>query len=163
MKVLVIVVGLPWSKKLEYVNEKFSNYQIISSFCMRKSMEFTRINKTDESLYLITEVMARSLMILKRPIVVVEESMELESIFIWKKMAVEHGYVTRVIVLDTPLEECFAKAEKRDKVSLQHIAEESKKLEQLKQILNMEHQKIVDELKIVKVATEEKRDEVLQD
>jgi len=162
MKELIVVVGLPWSEKLKYTNMNYSNHQIVSPFYIKKSMEFTRVNKSDQSLYLILEVMVRSLMILQRPIVVIENSLELETIFIWKKMAVEHDYPIKVIIFDQPLEDCFSKADTRNKDTLKFVSMKSKKLEQLKHILSMEHQKIVDGLTVVKTSMEEKQDEILQ-
>lgn len=105
--------------------------------------------------------MARSSMIIGLPIAVITQSLETESVMIWKKFTVEHGYKLKVLLIDAPLEDCFAKSPIKDKASLRNLSNLSKKLEQLKIVLSMKEQHIVDQFKIIKPVMEENKDEVL--
>lgn len=161
MKELILIFGLPWSGKYEYILETFPNYQTIFPYAIKKAMEYVRINKEEKTLYLIAETAARALMIYDLPTAIIEHDIGIETVFIWKKIAIEHGYKIKVLLFDVPLEECFSRHDKRNKESLKYLSEESKKFEQLKHILNMEHQSIVNEVEVIKPSMEEDKDEVL--
>jgi predicted kinase len=159
MKEIVIVMGLPWLGKIKYILEKSPNYQLICPKTVEKAMNFMKLDISGK--YLISEVMTRTLMLYELPIAVIETELEMEAIFIWKKIAVEHEYKIKVLLVDLKLEECFTRSDKRDKESLKYLSEKSKKFEQLKNILNMEHQSIVDDVEVIKPAMEEDKDEIL--
>jgi len=162
MKELTIVVGLPYSKIITYVTENFSNGQIISKYGIRKAMPYTKIDQNDSVLYLITEVMVRSSMTIGRPICVAEDALDIETILIWKKIAIEHDYKIKVLIYDLPVEECYYNQDDQKKEMLSHFLKINKKFDELKEILQMKHQKIVDDVEVVKPSMEDKQDEVLQ-
>ena len=161
MKKLVIVLGLPWSSKIKHTIKKIPNCQIVCPSVVEKTVEHMKLNKSKESSYLISEVMTRSSMICELPIAIIETDMSIEAVFIWKKIASDYEYKTKVLLVDLPLEECFSRSDKRDKEYLKYLSEKSKKFEQLKHILNMENQSIVDEVEVIKPSMEEGKDEVL--
>ena len=164
MKELVIVLGLSWSEKKKYIFNEFKEAQMIWPFSIKNAMEYTRIPKDSKNtFYLITEILARSLLISNFKTVVVDEhSLELESIFIWKKIAVEHGYEIRVLIVDVPIEDCFPARDQRTKQRVKNIIKSGRKLEQLKEILEMKYQNVIDKFEVVQpIIVEEKEDEVL--
>ena len=164
MKEIVIVLGLPWSKKIKYAVNTYPTHQLVSPFSIRKAMERKGVYDPN-SIFLFIDLVARSLMISNRPVVIIEESAKLEAIFIWKEMAVEYDYNIKCIIFDAALEKCFLDAENQDEETLKIISDKSKEFEQLKEVLNMKYQIIIDDVTKVKsdelIKSEDKEDEVL--
>ena len=85
MKEVVLILGLPQSGKHKYAVKEFLDHQIIYPLKIREAIEYTKVQKSDSSVHLIVECVARASMIIGLPIAVVAQSLETESILIWKK------------------------------------------------------------------------------
>jgi predicted kinase len=156
MKELVIVMSVSWMKKKKFILDNFKKSQIIWPYSIKKAIDYSKIPNNKETLYLFIETMARSLLIANFERVVIDEtSLDLESIFFWKKIAIEHDYKMIVIIYDVPIEDCFPREDLQSKQIIKNILESGEKAEQLKQILNMKNQKIVDKFIIIKAKAEE--------
>lgn len=162
MKELVIVVGLPRSGTVTFSKKSFPTHQIITKYGLREAISYVKVEQNTNALYLITEISVRASMIVGHPIVIVENSYSIETILIWKKIAIDHEYKVKVVVYNKPVEECFFNQEKQEQGMLKHYLDLEKQFNQLKEILTMDHQKIVDEVEIVETSQEDKKDEILQ-
>lgn len=161
MKELVLIMGLPWSGRYQYVIDNLKEFQVITPYKIKEAVEkYTRFDNTgNATVYAVIETITRSLMLMEKPIALISNSLMLETVFIMKKIAVDHDYKLKVVLLDKPIEECFDKADRKSKETLKQLGDLYKKLEQLRIVLGMKEQEILDDFIVVK--TEEKKDEVL--
>lgn len=162
-KELVLVLGCLWTKKIQYTLTRFNQYQIVFAKAVKVGMKQTTFGLNENDIYLICELMVRSQMLLKRPIAVIEDSPDIESIFVWKRIARDNDYLVKAVIFDAPLELCFPDSETKTKdiKTLGEFSDFSKRFEQLKQILSMEHQTVLDHVEIIHPKLEDKKDEIL--
>lgn len=152
---LIVMIGISFSGKSYYVDLNYlPEYQLISRQHIYKALMTSKI-KDKNFIYACMDIIARSHMIKGLPIVVDESNLKIESLFLWKQIAREFDYSIKGIFIDTPIEVCI----KRLKYALngEKITEEMhKKLtieynhaEELRKILTMKHQSVVDQIDFI--------------
>lgn len=147
---LIVMIGMSFSGKTYHVDFNYlPKYQLISLKHLKQALKTTRISNED-FIYACMDLVARSYMIKELPIVVDESNLDIDSIFLWKKLTREFGYNLKGVFIDTPLDVCTARlkyALNGDKITEkmhEKLATEYDKVEELKQILKMKHQSVVD-------------------
>ena len=149
---LIVMIGMSLSGKTTYVDLNYlPNYQIVSATCIKEAIKTTRIN-TPDFIYAAMDVITRSHLIKGLPVVVDEKNLSVESLFLWKSIAREFDFYLKGIMMDTPLHICTARLKKilngKMITEEQHkkLEKENDQIEELKQILKMKHNSIVDEI-----------------
>lgn len=158
---LIVMIGMTLSGKSFHVNVNYaSTYQVVSSKDIRKAMYTTKLDIHDLP-YAIMDIIVRSHMLRGFPIIIDENNETIESLFIWKRLAHEFGYCIRVILLDTPFEMCIDRLKSilgKDEIPddmYEQLKKESKQINELKEILNMKYQSVIDEVKYITYNTED--------
>ena len=152
-RTLILMVGTVASGKTYFVNDaRYSEkYQIISEECVIVAMQQIGIEVTQDTLYPIISVMAKSHMIRGLSIVVDEKNLSLESIYSWKQMAHTHGYKVKGIIMDTPKEECMTRLKqllsgKVQEKMIEKLNIEREQLDEIIEISKMKHQNLFDKV-----------------
>jgi predicted kinase len=152
---LIVMIGITASGKSFHINRCYiKNHQHVSEKYIIEGMRKEGISFDEDTKNMIMAITVRSHMIRGLPIVIDEPNLELESLFIWKKLAVEHNYNIKGVIVDTPIKICVERLlsiwkDKLEKNWIENLKLENAKLKELKQVLSMKHQKILD--KIVRV------------
>lgn len=152
---LIVMIGMSLSGKTYHVDLNYlPEYQLISRNHYQQALATTKM--TDPALiYVAMELAARAHMIKGLLIIVDEANLSIDSLYIWKAMTRELGYNFKGVFIDTPLDVCTARLkyllkgekiteEMHEKLSLEH-----EKVEELKTLLKMKHQKLVDNIVFV--------------
>ena len=153
---LIVMIGITASGKSFHINKSYiKDHQYISENHIIEGMRGENIPIDENIKNMIIAITARSHMIRGLPIVVDEPNLEIESLFIWRKLAVEHKYSIKGIIIDTPIEICadrlqsLLKTKSDEKTIYETLDLEDEKLQELKIILLMKHQNILDEVEII--------------
>ena len=152
---LIVMIGIMASGKSFHINRCYiKNHQHVSEKHIIQGMIKEGIPFDEDTKNMIMAITVRSHMIRGLPIVIDEPNLDLESLFIWKKIAVEHKYYIKGVVVDTPVKVCIERLNsilkgKVRKQLIDNINLENEKLQELKQVLSMKHQRILD--KIVRI------------
>ncbi len=152
---IIVMIGVDFSGKTQYVDSELINgpHQIISFDHIREAFKTTKMSNPD-IVYASMDLIARSHMIKGIPIIIDEANLTIESLFLWKTIAREFNYTLKGIVMNTTLEDCKARLEKAadgaisDSI-LDKLNAEYKVFEELKIILKMKHQQILDKVTFV--------------
>lgn len=162
---LVVMIGITASGKSFHINRHYiKNHQHVSEKYIMEGMRKEGVPFDEDTKNMIMAITVRSHMIRGLPIVIDEPNLELESLFIWKKLAVDHNYTIKGVIVDTPIKICVERLisiwkDKLGKNWLENVKLENAKFQELKQVLSMKHQKILD--KIVQVTYGGKNNEIL--
>ena len=152
---LIVMIGITASGKSFHINRCYiKDHQHVSEKYIIEGMKKEGISFDEDTKNMIMAITVRAHMIRGLPIVIDEPNLELESLFIWKKLAVEHNYNIKGIIVDTPLTVCAERLltiwkGKLGKDWLENLKLENAKFKELKQVFSMKHQKILD--KIVRI------------
>lgn len=152
---LVIMVGITASGKSFHVNKHYiKDHQIISENHIIEALKLESIGIDEELKDIIMAVSTRALMIRGLPIVIDEPNLLVESLFIWKRLAHYHQYKTKVVLIDTPYDICLTRLNNLfpgqvDKGIEKNLEKQFQQLQELKSVLSMEHQQIVDEVEYI--------------
>jgi predicted kinase len=144
------------------LHEYAKTHQVINLESIRDALKKELLPTTDEIVYGIVSTMTRSVMIMELPIVVDEKNLTAESLFIWKKLAVQYGYSIKGVVLDTNPVVCIKRNEidKKYKCDNGPYYWEKEMLDEIKTVLSMKHQNILDSFEVL-TNYGGKRDEIL--
>ena len=145
---LIVMIGMTCAGKTYHVDKFYlASHQIISSRHIKQALKNMGI-ANDELLYMNMDVVARANMLKGLPIIVDENNLTVESLFIWKKLCNEHKYQIKGVLIDTPLEVCVKRLSSLIEGELseqdhQRLKEEYDQIEELKILLNMKYQNIL--------------------
>ena len=149
-KDFIVMIGMSLSGKTYHVDFNYlPGYQLLSSNHYKQAFKTTKISNPN-IVYAAMELTARSHMIKGLPIVVDESNLDVDSLFLWKSMAREFGYNIKGVLIDTPLDVCtarlkyFLKGEPISEEMHNKLTKEHEKIEELKTLLKMKHQNILD-------------------
>lgn len=152
---LIVMIGMTLSGKTYHVDLNYlPQYQLVSSKHIRRAVQTTKIQSPD-FLYACMDVIVRAHMIKGLPIVVDESNLTIESLFMWKSVTREFGYDLKGVFIDTPLDVCTARlkyllnGEKITEEMHEKLAKEFDQVNELKEILKMKHQSVVDHIVFV--------------
>jgi predicted kinase len=149
---LIVMIGITASGKSFHINRCYiKDHQHVSEKYIIEGMIKEGIPFDEDTKNMIMAITVRSHMIRGLPIVIDEPNLELESLFIWKKLAVDYNYNITGIVVDTPVKICIERLRSilKGEVSkkwVENIKLEDEKFQELKQVLSMKHQKILDKI-----------------
>ena len=149
---LIVMIGITASGKSFHINRCYiKNHQHVSEKHIIEGMRKEGIPFDEDTKNMIMAITVRSHMIRGLPIIIDEPNLEIESLFIWKKLAVEHNYSIKGVIVDTPVKICIERLQsifkgKLKKELIENLYLENEKLKELKQILYMKHQKILDKV-----------------
>jgi predicted kinase len=147
---LIVMIGMTASGKTYHVDKFYlASHQIVSSRHIKEAIKTTKLPFDQNLVYMAMELITRSNMIKGLPIVIDENNLTIESLFFWKKMCNEFDYMLKGVILDTPLEICVKRLTSLMKDDLteemhEKLKKENEIIEELKVLLNMKHQKILD-------------------
>lgn len=147
---LIVMIGMTSSGKTYHVDKFYlKSHQIISSRHIKEAIKTTKLPNDQNLVYMTMEIITRSHMIKRLPIVIDENNLTIESLFFWKKICSEFDYILKGIILDTPLEICVKRLASLTEEELteeihEKLKKENERVEELKILLNMKHQKILD-------------------
>ena len=154
-KELIIMIGPSFSGKSFYVNQNFTNsHQIISHNNIKDAMSLEGSFINEETVCSFMAINAKAHMLRALPIVVDEQNLTIESLFIWKKICLQFGYSMKAIVMDTHFDEC---AKRFQSITLEGLQGKNyqamiiqhEMLMEMKMVLELKHQKIVDSYEII--------------
>ena len=146
---LIVMIGMSLSGKTYHVDNNYQGYQLVSFKHYQAALQVSKL-QNPEIIYPAMELAVRANMIKGLPIVIDENNSNIDSLFIWKSISREHGYNTRGVFIDTPLDVCVARlkymleGKKITEEMHEKLNNECEKIEELKQILKMKHQSVVD-------------------
>jgi predicted kinase len=152
---LVIMIGGIASGKSYYVNKFYvKTHQLISEQHLDASLAIENDSILAEKKYAIFTIIARALMLRGLPIVVDEKNLDMESIYIWKKLAITFNYSIKGIVFDTPKEVCLKRIkgmldDEPSENIYKTLDREREQLDELLSILKMKHQKLLENYIII--------------
>ena len=149
---LIVMIGMSLSGKTTHVDNNYlPNHQLISVHHMTEGIKLTKMQDPN-FVYASIEIIARAHMMKGLPIIVDEKNLTVDSLFVWKTLSREHGYNLKAVYIDTPLDVCTARLKhflKGGKITEQmheNLAKEHEQVNELKDILKMKHQSVVDEV-----------------
>ena len=128
---LVLLVGNEESH-LKYIEEHFETYQVINENVIASCLIKEELPSFSAFVCRFIAAIARSHMLVGFPVVVSSNSIELESIFIWKQYAVMYNYELKVFIFSETFNDS-------DESRIRQT-----KFNELKSILTMKHQKVTD-------------------
>ena len=150
------MIGLPLAGKSTYVKNLIQRkpLQVIEGGSIVKALISEGIdvnNDNMEPVYKVERVMAKAFMNRELPIIVDERNLVLESIFLWRQIAEEHGYKTFGMILDTPFGICLKRAQDqgRGDAMHNHIKLCSEQLNELKTMLGFKYQNILTNYEVI--------------
>jgi len=152
---LIVMIGITASGKSFHINKFYiKDHQYISENHIIEGMRRENLPIDENVKNMIMATITRAHMIRGLPIVIDEPNLEIESLFIWKKLAVEHKYSIKGIIVDTPVEICAERLQsilktKSEKSIYENLILEDEKLQEIKHILSMKHQNILDKIENV--------------
>lgn len=152
---LVIMVGITASGKSFHVNKHYiKDHQVISENHIIEALKLESLGVDEELKDIIMAVSTRALMIRGLPIVVDEPNLLVESLFIWKRLAHYHQYKIKVVLIDTPYDVCLSRLHdlfpgQVDQSVEKNLEKQQQQIQELKSVLSMEHQQIVDEIEYI--------------
>ena len=152
---LIIMIGGIASGKSYYANKFYvKTHQLISEQHLDASLSIENDSSLAEKKYAIFTIIARALMLRGLPIVIDERNLDIESIYIWKKLAITFDYSIKGVIFDTPKEICLRRIKEmiNDEIPeriYKTLNEEREKLDELLTILKMKHQKLLENFIIV--------------
>jgi len=167
-KELVLMVGLPSSGKSHYVTSSLAgSYQVVSTKAILHGLRNEGLTIPDDKLndlYPIVGGVVRSHMHNGYGVVVDERNLEIESIFIWKKMAFQYKYSVKAIIIDTPVDVCIERIMKQGatnkEAQVERMRKYSEQLDELRLMFSMKHQNILTDFRVISYE-EENKDEIL--
>lgn len=136
---LILMVGVTGSGKTKYVEDNYSDCQVITEKNLIKAIKKEGLPNDPKFLYSLMAVIARQHMISGFPIVVDANNIDLESIFIWKEYADMYNYKLKLIVMKPKFPNPELKATDNDLL-------EDCKFKELIQVFNLEHHKLYDNI-----------------
>jgi len=149
------MIGITLSGKTTHVDNNYlPGYQLVSLNHMKNAITFTKIQPVDV-VYAAMEIIVRAHMIKGLPIVVDENNITVDSLFLWKTLTRDHGYNLKAVLMDTPLDVCTARVKyllngkKITEQMHEKLSKEHEQVNELKKILKMKHQSVVDEVTII--------------
>jgi predicted kinase len=149
---LIVMIGMSFSGKSYYVDNNYlKTHQLISSKHIKQALKTTKMSNPD-LVYVTMDLISRSHMIKGLPIIVDESNTTVESLFLWKTITREFGYSLKGVLIDTPLSVCVSRVkdvlngEEISEEMHKKLVEEYEKVEELKSILKMKHQSVVDQV-----------------
>jgi len=147
---LIVMIGMTLSGKTTHVDKNYlPGHQLFSLAHYQAALQRTKIQNPDV-VFAAMEIGVRANMIKGLPIVIDERNLSLDSLFLWKTLTREHGYDFKGVFIDTPLDVCTArlkyllKGEAITEAMHEKLAKEYEEANELKEILKMKHQSIVD-------------------
>ena len=152
---LIVMIGMSMSGKTYHVDTTYlPGHQLVSLAHIKHALNTTKMTNGD-LIYATMELAVRAHMIKGLPIVVDEDNLSIESLFMWKTITREFGYNLKGVLLDTPLDVCISRlktmlqGKKITEEMHEKMSKEFAKVEELKEILNMKHQSVVDLVTII--------------
>jgi predicted kinase len=147
---LIVMIGMTASGKTYHIDKFYiPSHQIVSKNHLIEAIKTTKLVYTNQLLFAMMDVMARSFMIKGLSVVVDEPNLTVESLFFWKKLADEFGYTIKGVFVDTPLDVCISRLKEMIKDGLteqmyEKLKRENEQIDELKILLSMKHQNILD-------------------
>ena len=154
-KDFIVMIVMSLSGKTYHVDLNYlPGYQLLSSKHYKQAFQTTKISDPN-IIYAAMELTARSHMIKGLPIIVDESNLDVDSLFLWKSIAREFGYNIKGVLIDTPLDVCTARLKyllKGEAISEEmhnKLTSEYEKVEELKILLKMKYQNILDNVSFI--------------
>jgi len=146
------MIGITLSGKTYHVDNNYlPDHQVVSLKHLQEALDMSKMVNPD-IVYASMELIVRAHMIKGLPIVIDENNLNVDSLFLWKTVTREHNYNLKGVYVDTPLDVCTArlkyllKGEEITEAMHEKLANEYEKISELKEILKMKHQSIVDKV-----------------
>jgi len=153
---LIVMIGMTLSGKTYQVDLNYlPEHQLVSKYYVTQALRTSKLPQDPNIVPMTMEMMVRAHMVRGLPIVVDESNLEVDSLFLWKSITREFGYNIKGIFLDTPLDVCTARLKYilKDQPITEDmhakLSSEFEKVEELKTLLKMKHQKLLDKVTFI--------------